>query len=153
MRTKTRVGASRILDDLVVCCGLVERRKGIGTREVRGARKKGGRGSDPRLLRLTMDGLLDRTFGERPRASRIVRVRRLDLPADYVGVVNISSVWSKPPLKNGWQLVAKKKTQQRAPGLENYARGPCVKRSHPRSLRGSGPWCNTGRVTGLRRRL
>ena len=35
------------------------------------------RGSDPRLLRLTMDGLLDRTCGERPRASRIVSVSRL----------------------------------------------------------------------------
>jgi hypothetical protein len=41
---------------------------------------RGGRGSDPRLLRLTMDRLLDRTFGERPRASRLVRVTRLDLP-------------------------------------------------------------------------
>jgi hypothetical protein len=38
------------------------------------------RGSDPRLLRLTMDGLLDRTFGERPLASRLVNVPRLDLP-------------------------------------------------------------------------
>jgi hypothetical protein len=35
----------------------------------------------PRLLRLTMDGLLTGTFGERPRASRIVRVPRLELPA------------------------------------------------------------------------
>jgi hypothetical protein len=34
---------------------------------------KGNRGSDPRLLGLTMGWLLDRTFGERPRASRIVR--------------------------------------------------------------------------------
>ena len=37
------------------------------------------RGSDLRLLRLTMNGLPDRTSGERPRASSIVRVRRLDL--------------------------------------------------------------------------
>ena len=36
------------------------------------------RGSDLRLLRLTMNGLPDRTSGERPRASSIVRVRRLD---------------------------------------------------------------------------
>jgi hypothetical protein len=33
-----------------------------------------------RLLRLTMDGLLDRTFGERPHASRLVNVPKLDLP-------------------------------------------------------------------------
>ena len=32
----------------------------------------GSRGSAPRLLGLTMGWLLDRTFGERPRASRIV---------------------------------------------------------------------------------
>ena len=38
------------------------------------------RGSDPRLLRLVMDGLLDRTFGERPHASRLVNVPMLDLP-------------------------------------------------------------------------
>ena len=41
------------------------------------------------------------TFGGRPRASRIVRVRRLDLPADLCGHANISSDWSKPPLKIG----------------------------------------------------
>ena len=46
-------------------------------------RLKGNQGSDPRLLRLTMDGLLDRISGERPRASRIVRALRLDLPANY----------------------------------------------------------------------
>ena len=40
------------------------------------------RGSDPRLLRLTMGGLLDRTCGERPRASRLIRRRRL---GDLVG--------------------------------------------------------------------
>src|SRR5579863_1589008 len=39
-------------------------------------------GSDPRLLRLTVDGLLDRTFGERPHASRLVNVPRFDLPAN-----------------------------------------------------------------------
>jgi hypothetical protein len=39
-------------------------------------------GGDPRLLRLTMDGLLDRTCRERPRASRIGSVPRLDLPED-----------------------------------------------------------------------
>ena len=33
----------------------------------------GSRGSDPRLLGLTMGWLLDRTFGERPRASMIVQ--------------------------------------------------------------------------------
>ena len=38
------------------------------------------RGSDPWLLRLTMNGLLDRTVGERPHASRLVIVPRLDLP-------------------------------------------------------------------------
>jgi hypothetical protein len=38
------------------------------------------RGSNPRLLRLPMNGLLDRTCGERPHASRFVRVARLDLP-------------------------------------------------------------------------
>jgi hypothetical protein len=40
---------------------------------------KGSRGSDPRLLGLTMGRLLDRTFGERPRASRIVQALGLDL--------------------------------------------------------------------------
>ena len=45
-------------------------------------KQRGSRGSDPRLLRLTMDRLLDRTHGERPRASRLVRTLRLDLPAD-----------------------------------------------------------------------
>jgi transcriptional regulator with XRE-family HTH domain len=40
---------------------------------------KGSRGSDPRLLGLTTGRLLDRTFGERPRASRIVRALGLDL--------------------------------------------------------------------------
>jgi hypothetical protein len=44
------------------------------------SRFRWSRGSDPRLLRLTMDGLLDRTFGERPHASRLVNVPRLDLP-------------------------------------------------------------------------
>jgi hypothetical protein len=39
---------------------------------------KGSRGSDPRLLGLTMGGLLDRTFGVRPRASRIVHALGLD---------------------------------------------------------------------------
>jgi hypothetical protein len=39
---------------------------------------KGSRGSDPRLLGLTMGRLLDRTFGERPRASRIVQALGLD---------------------------------------------------------------------------
>ena len=34
---------------------------------------KRSRGSDPRLLGLTVGRLLDRTFGERPRASRIVQ--------------------------------------------------------------------------------
>ena len=39
---------------------------------------KGSRGSDPRLLGLTMGRLLDRTFGVRPRASRIVHALGLD---------------------------------------------------------------------------
>jgi hypothetical protein len=39
---------------------------------------KGSRGSDPRLLGLTMGWLLDRTFGGRPRASRIVQALGLD---------------------------------------------------------------------------
>jgi hypothetical protein len=56
------------------------------------------RGSDPRLLRLTMDGLLDRTCGERPRASRIVRVPRLDIPADYVG----TAVYHRSGRKYDW---------------------------------------------------
>jgi len=50
--------------------------------ENRPPRVRGARGSDLRLLRLTMDGLLDRTCGERPRASRIGSVPRLDLPED-----------------------------------------------------------------------
>jgi hypothetical protein len=37
-------------------------------------RPRRSRGSDPRLLRLTMDRLLDRIFGERPLASRLVLV-------------------------------------------------------------------------------
>ena len=41
--------------------------------------EKGGRGSDPRLLGLTIGRLLDGTSGERPRASRLVRARRLGL--------------------------------------------------------------------------
>jgi hypothetical protein len=43
--------------------------------------KIGSRGSDPRLLGLTMGWLLDRTFGERPRASRIVQALGLDQPS------------------------------------------------------------------------
>jgi hypothetical protein len=39
-----------------------------------------------------MDRLLDRTCGERPRASKIVRVRGLDLPADLVGPPRIAQV-------------------------------------------------------------
>jgi hypothetical protein len=39
---------------------------------------KGSRGCDPRLLGLTMGRLLDRTFGVRPRASRIVHALGLD---------------------------------------------------------------------------
>ena len=39
---------------------------------------KGSRGSDPRLLGLTMGRFLDRTFGGRPRASRIVHALGLD---------------------------------------------------------------------------
>jgi hypothetical protein len=42
---------------------------------------KGSRGSDPRLLGLTMGRLLDRTFGVRPRASRIVHAIGLDQPS------------------------------------------------------------------------
>jgi hypothetical protein len=42
---------------------------------------KSSRGSDPRLLGLTMGRLLDRTFGVRPRASRIVQARGLDQPS------------------------------------------------------------------------
>jgi hypothetical protein len=42
---------------------------------------KGSRGSDPRLLGLTMGRLLDRTFGVRPRASRIVHALGLDQPS------------------------------------------------------------------------
>src|SRR5579883_710602 len=45
-------------------------------------RTRGSRGSDPRPLRLTMDALLDRTCGERPRGSRIVRARRLGVTDD-----------------------------------------------------------------------
>ena len=41
----------------------------------------GSRGSDPRLLGLTMGWLLDRTFGGRPRASRIVHALGLDQPS------------------------------------------------------------------------
>ena len=50
--------------------------------ENRPYRGRGAWGSDPRPLRLTMDGLLDRTCGERPRASRIGIVPRSDLPED-----------------------------------------------------------------------
>jgi hypothetical protein len=50
--------------------------------ENRPYRGRGAWGSDPRPLRLTMDGLLDRTCGERPRASRIGIVPRSDLPDD-----------------------------------------------------------------------
>jgi hypothetical protein len=39
----------------------------------------------PRLLRVTIGGLLDSIVGERPRASRLVPPPRLDLPADNVG--------------------------------------------------------------------
>jgi len=42
---------------------------------------KVARGSDPRLLGLTMGWLLDRTFGERPRASRIAQALGLDQPS------------------------------------------------------------------------
>jgi hypothetical protein len=38
------------------------------------------RGSDPRLLRLTMNGLLDRTSGSDPRASSVASISRLDNP-------------------------------------------------------------------------
>jgi hypothetical protein len=44
-----------------------------------------GAGERPRLLRVTIGGLLDRIVGERPRASRLVPPPRLDLPADNVG--------------------------------------------------------------------
>src|SRR5258706_9000317 len=40
--------------------------------QVQHPRKKGSRGSDPRPLGLTVGESLDRTCGERPRASRIV---------------------------------------------------------------------------------
>jgi len=55
------------------------------------------RGSDLRLLRLTMNGLPNRTFGERPRASRIVRVRRLDPDklGPFAGKIRTDS-WSGP---------------------------------------------------------
>jgi hypothetical protein len=63
---------------------------------------RGGRGSDPRLLRLTMNALLDRTSGERPRGPRIVRDQRSGFPNDSVAtgigqsscvaVTNVSSV-------------------------------------------------------------
>ena len=43
--------------------------------------EKGSRGSDPRLLGLTMGRLLDRTSGVRPRASRIVHALGLDQPS------------------------------------------------------------------------
>ena len=39
-----------------------------------------------------MDALLDRTCGERPRASRIGIVPRLDLPEDKVGPCNVRIV-------------------------------------------------------------
>src|SRR5258707_14992145 len=42
---------------------------------------KGSRGSDPRLLGLTMGWILDRTVGGRPRASRIVNALGLDQPS------------------------------------------------------------------------
>jgi hypothetical protein len=42
---------------------------------------KGSRGSDPRVLGLTMGRLLDRTFGVRPRASRIVHALGLGQPS------------------------------------------------------------------------
>ena len=48
-------------------------------------------GRDPRLLGLTMGRLLDRTFGERPRASRIVQTLGLDL--DYI-IPSLSSLSS-----------------------------------------------------------
>ena len=50
------------------------RAKGDGRSDTKsdGMGDKGSRGSDPRLLGLTMGRLLDRTFGERPRASRII---------------------------------------------------------------------------------
>ncbi len=51
-----------------------------GISEERSIRFRWSRGSDPRLLRLTMDGLLDRTFGERPRVSRLVNVPKSDIP-------------------------------------------------------------------------
>jgi hypothetical protein len=45
---------------------------------------KGSRGSDPRLLGLTMVGWLTRPhIGGRPRASRIVRALGLDQPSNY----------------------------------------------------------------------
>jgi hypothetical protein len=57
------------------------------------------RGSDLRLLRLTTNGLPDRTSGERPRASRIVRVRRLDLMklGPFAGKIRTDS-WRGPDL-------------------------------------------------------
>ena len=80
------------------CCAVATRRKMnrlglrpvpvIGVIDGNSPRVRGGRGGDPRLLRLTMDGLLDRTCGERPRASRIGIVPRLDLPEDKVGPCN-----------------------------------------------------------------
>ena len=57
--------------------GLIERRDEICCGKVRDSREKVAGGATP--------GLLDRTVGERPRASRIVRVLRSDLPAELRG--------------------------------------------------------------------
>src|SRR5262245_2201373 len=48
---------------------------------------KGSRGSDPRLLGLTVGRLLDSTFGERPRASRIVQARGLDQTLIWADII------------------------------------------------------------------
>jgi hypothetical protein len=58
-------------------CFLLGRYFGVATEAA-----KGSRGSDPRPLGLTMGRLLDRTFGVRPRASRIVHALGLDQPSN-----------------------------------------------------------------------
>ena len=71
--------------------------------EVYGAQDKGSRGSDPRLLRLTMGGLLDRTFGERPRASRIVQRPKVKRIKNLTGAANISLIYIKEARPLGLQ--------------------------------------------------
>ena len=55
-----------------------------------------------------MNGLLDRTDGERPRASRIIRALRLDLPTDLRGRTKYIIRWNAAAIQIGPFVKSKK---------------------------------------------